>query len=296
MIARAVRIDARRPASWIALGAAVAVAAGFPAGGAIVPALACGGLLVVAAVGDLLPGTPRDQFAGARIAGARILARSIWPLVGLLGGGAAVGAPFAVVAALVGGLLATAACLVTAILVGSTRRWAHARPTVGLPGDGRGEPWADRVAMGSMLVAMAICYFLAPELGGWYAVLASAWLVLLAVPRATLWGHDASARHRLIHSAVGRPRPPGTAVHAARSLAASGCLLGWPAVVALALGGGRGGSESGPAAALGLLVASAAVAAGAAAVAERRRLPADTPLAVTAALLAGFVARTAQVP
>jgi len=99
MIARAVRIDARRPASWIALGAAVAVAAGFPAGGAIVPALACGGLLVVAAVGDLLPGTPRDQFAGARIAGARILARSIWPLVGLLGGGAAVGAPRAAPAA-----------------------------------------------------------------------------------------------------------------------------------------------------------------------------------------------------
>ncbi|MFM9010456.1 MAG: hypothetical protein ACKON8_06175, partial [Planctomycetota bacterium] len=183
-----------------------------------------------------------------------------------------------------------------ATLVGSTRRWGRVWATFGLPGDGRGEPWADRFAMGSMLVAMAVCYFLAPELDDWYAVLASAWLVLLAVPRATLWGHDASARHRLINSAAGRPRPPGTAVHAARSLATSGCLLGWPAVVALALGGGRGGSESGPAAALGLLVASAAVAAGAAAVAERRRLPADTPLAVTAALLAGFVARTAQVP
>lgn len=289
MIAATLRIDARRPASWIALAAAVAVAVGFPAGGAATRALACGGLLAVAAVGDLLAHPLRGELPVVRV-----LARSAWPLAGLLGGGLAAGSGG--VAMLVGGVVVAVGCLAGWFVVASAPRRLRWQAAFGLQGDGRGEPWVDRLAMGSMLAAMAVCYFLAPERAAWYAAAAAAWLVLLAVPRATLWGGDAAARGRLIASAAGRPRPPGTAVHAARSLAASGCLLGWPAVVALALNRDAAWTGAGPTAALALLVALVAVAAGAAAVGEWRRLPADTPLAVTTALLAAIAARTAQVP
>jgi len=289
MIAAMLRIDARRPASWIALAAAAAVAVGFPVGGAAARALACGGLLAVAAVGDLLVRPPRGELPVVRV-----LARSVWPLAGLLGGGLVAGSTGAVT--LVGGLAAAVGCLAAWSIVASAPGRIRWQAAFGLQGDGRGEPWADRLAMGSMLAAMAVCYFLAPERAAWYAAVAAAWFMLLAVPRATLWGDDAAARSRLIASAAGRPRPPGTAAHAARSLAASGCLLGWPAVVALALNRDPGWTGIGPIAALALLVALVAVAAGVAAIGEWRRLPADTPLAVTAALLAATVARTAQVP
>lgn len=288
MIAAALRIDACRPASWIALAGALAVVPLLPPGGSPALAAACGVLLAVAAIGDLVAAAPRDEFPATRV-----VCRGAWPLagssLGWLAGAASANA-------VLGGEAAVLLVCLAAVAVG--RGWPVRSPfrsALLVHGGGSADPWPDRLVMPSMLAAMAVCYFLAPELAGWYAAVAASWFVLLAVPRATLWGGDAAARWRLLLSAPGRPRPPGTAARAAWGLAASVCLLGWPAVVALALQRDPS-SASGPPLALGMLGALAAVATATAVVTERCRLPADTPLAATAATLAVLASRTAQIP
>jgi len=288
MIGRLIRIDARRPASWIAFVVTAIVAGSGCRVDAPLAAAACGGLLGVAASGDL-----RMAAARGELAIIRTVARAIWPLTGLTVSGLVVGSS-AWVACLAGGLVASSACSTAAAAArgwpASTRWLAAVLP----PGGGRSDSWIDRLAMPSMLAAMAICYFLMPELAGWYAAVALAWFVLLAVPRATLWGGEAAARSRLAGSAPGRPRPPGTALDATRHLSASVALLCWPAIVALVLQRDLAWSIAGPAAAIALLVVVATVAAAVAAVTEWRQLPADTTLAAAAATLAGVIAWAAQ--
>lgn len=286
MIGLLVRIEARRPASWIAAAAACGVVAWL----VVHPrspwvAAACGGLLVVAATGR-----PESLVADRGLAVPRCLARAAWSVVGALVGAAVCGcwtadprrAATTVAAAVVG----MGATLGAAGLV-ATRRAS------GGGADGRGEGWIDAVAMGSVLVAMAVCYFLAPHLAGWYAVVAGGWFVGLIVPRATLDGGDAEARRILVTSAVGAPRLPGVPGHAGRMLAAGAALLGWPALVAGILWTGPAWTPFGPAAAVGLLVVLAGVAAVAARLA---RVPDDMPLALAAGTLAAAFACFAQSP
>jgi hypothetical protein len=96
-----VRIDARRPASWLALlGGAVAAAAAMVGGGAdhaaqsLVGVLA-GALAAVAAIGDL-PIDAGGTIAGGRRRGAVVWAgaRAAWPLAGMAAGVAVAGAMF----------------------------------------------------------------------------------------------------------------------------------------------------------------------------------------------------------
>ena len=84
MLRSAVWIDARRPASWLAIVAAIAggfglVAGGLPAATGLGPlALASGGLLAVAAIGHV----PRGVHAGRRPWLALVVARGGWSVAG----------------------------------------------------------------------------------------------------------------------------------------------------------------------------------------------------------------------
>lgn len=286
MIGLLARVDARRPASWIAAAAACGVV-GWLAVHPTPPwmAAACGGLLAMAAAGR-----PELLVADRGLAMQRCLARAAWPAVGGLA------------AAGLGGYLTNdprrAATTVAAAVVGMGATLGLAgvvatRRGSGGGAEGRGDTWIDAVAMGSVLVAMAVCYFLAPHLAGWYAVVAGGWFVGLIVPRATLGDGDAEARRILVASAVGVPRLPGVSGHAGRMLAAGAALLGWPALVAGILWTGPAWTPFGPAAAVALL----AVLAGVAAVAARfARAADDMPLALAASTLAAAFACLAQAP
>ncbi|MFM7244490.1 MAG: hypothetical protein ACKO40_10015 [Planctomycetaceae bacterium] len=285
MIGRLVRLDARRPASWIA------AVAGFVAMSWILArpapawvAAGCGSLLAVAAAGFLA-----DLAAVPGLILRRAVARAAWPALGILAAGiggrpAAVMPPIA--AALLGGLATLAIAL--AVAAGGWRRLATLDVEESAVGG-----WIDAVAMGSVLVAMAVCYFLAPQLAGWYAVVAGAWFVGLVVPRSTRAGGEIEARRMLVASAVGSPRLPGTPRQAARMLATGAAILGWPAIVAAALWNGPTWTPSGPTAALALLTTLA----GAAAASVRlTRVHDDAPLALAAGTLAAAFARFAQAP
>lgn len=115
--------------------------------------------------------------------------------------------------------------------------------------------------MATTLVAMAVCYFLAPEFAAWYAVVAAAWFVVLGVPAATTASgdHDALARRDLVETCVGRPRLPGTTAHALAAILTHAAILGWPAVVAAVLWRGAAWMSGGPVLAI-LVVASLATA------------------------------------
>lgn len=298
MIGRLARIDARRPASWIAaVAAAVSVSMLEGRGASAWVACACGVLLALAATGDVahlasLPG----------IAARRVVARGAWPAVGVAVGVVIVrclgadsprttSTALPVSIGLLGGLAAVA---VWASRAG--RRWSGAEAVVfdtGVAGDSGHRGWLDGPAMASMLVAMAVCYFLAPHLAGWYAMVAATWFVVLVVPRATMPGGDAAARLALVASAVGRPRPPGVPGQVVRALAAGAAILGWPAVVAASLWAGPPWSADGPLAALALLAALAGVAAVAACC---LRLPGDTPFAAAVAVFVGVASGFAQSP
>jgi hypothetical protein len=108
--------------------------------------------------------------------------------------------------------------------------------------------WREVLAMATTLVAMAVCYFLAPEFAAWYAVVAVAWFVMLGVPAATTASgdHDALARCDLVKTCVGRPRLPGTTAHALAAILTHAAILGWPAVVAAVLWRGAAWTSGGP--------------------------------------------------
>lgn len=291
MIALLVRLDARRPASWIAVVTALAVASWMLARPTpVVTAVVCGGLLAVAAVGF-----PTHLAAVPGLAVPRAVARVAWPVIGILaaavlGGRWTAGAMPTTATILAAALLGVAATLGTVLIVVS--RW-WPRFVAGGNEDGAFAGWIDAAAMASLLVAMAVCYFLTPLLAGWYAVVAGCWFVGLMVPRATLDGADAAARELLVASAVGAPRLPGTPAHAGRMLATGAAILGWPAIVAGVLWSGPTWTASGPAAALLLLVV---LAVSAAALARMQRVPGDTPLALAACTLAASAALLAQAP
>lgn len=285
MIGLLVRLDARRPASWIAaVGAFVALSWIIARPAPAWVAAGCGSLLAVAAAGLFA-----DLAAVPGLVVRRAMARAAWPALGMLAAGiggrpAAVATPIA--AALLGGLATLAIALPVA--AGGWRRLA----LVDVEGSAVGA-WIDAAAMASVLVAMAVCYFLAPQLAGWYAVVAAAWFVGLVVPRSTRAGGEIAARRMLVASAVGSPRLPGTPRQAARMLATGAAILGWPAIVAAALWRGPSWAPSGPVAALALLATLAC----AAAVSVRlARVHDDTPLALAAGTLAVVFARFAQAP
>lgn len=121
-------------------------------------------------------------------------------------------------------------------------------------------------AMASALLAMAGCYFLAPQFAWGYGVIALGWFVVLAVPAATA-ARGSAVAERLVRSSPGRPAAPGTLARAVPLVATIAALLAWPAMVAAVLAGPETGSFGGPLAAvvtlaLGSCLTLAAVAAG----------------------------------
>lgn len=289
MIGLLLRLDARRPASWIAAVAAFAVGVGIL--GRPTPlwvAAACGSLLAIAALGF-----PARLAAVPGLAGRRAVARVAWPVLGLgaaalVSGRATVGTVLPAVTAAAALVVGLAASL--AIALPATRRWRQVL-AFGSRDDGASTGWIDAAAMLSVLAAMAVCYFLAPQAAGWYAVVAGAWFVGAVVPRAMPDGVDAEARRTLLATAAGGPLLPGAPLHAARVLATGVAILGWPAMVAGLLWSGSAWAASGPAAAVALLVVLAGVSGASACL---QRVPGDTPLALAAGTLGTFLAWFAQ--
>jgi len=117
----------------------------------------------------------------------------------------------------------------------------------------------DPLAMGSTLVAMVVCYFLAPEHARWYVAVAAAWFIALASPAATIaaGSGDASRRRLLLRSAPGGPRLPGSFRHALGAIWFSTAIFGWPAAVAAVLWGNVAATPCGPLTAVAVLAALA---------------------------------------
>jgi hypothetical protein len=288
LVSLVMRLDARRPASWIAAAAGFVALVGILSRPTPVwVAAACGGLLGVAALGF-----PTRLTAVPGLVVPRAVARVAWPMLGIaaaaLGSGRiAAAVPHAAIAA-AAALLGMAATLGS--VLPAAGRWRRRLAFVSLE-DGSLTAWLDAAAMISVLAAMAVCYFLAPQAAGWYAVVAGMWFVGFVVPRATLDGVDAEARRTLMATAAGLPRLPGTPRHAARVLATGAATLGWPAMVAGLLWAGPAWAASGPAAAVVLLAVLAGISGAAACL---QRVPDDTPLALAACTLGTFLAWFAQ--
>ena len=114
------------------------------------------------------------------------------------------------------------------------------------------------IAMLTTLVAMAVCFFLAPQLAAGFSVVAIGWFVCLAVPIATAGGRNRAAA-AIRRSTVGRPALPGSRGLATATAIDHATLLGWPAVVAVFLPPVGGPRAVPPWAALLVLAAAAAV-------------------------------------
>lgn len=233
-------------------------------------ASALGGFAALAALGCLVR-TPRGE-ADLTL---RAFARLAWPAAGIgVGGllGAAVGLPASVTVAATIGLVLTAAVVMLA------RGW-H--------GPGVGRSWPDWIAMASLAAAMAICFFLVPEWSSWYAVAAVAWFAGLALPSAIVaQGDEDHRRNELLATAPGRLLVPGTTAHALETLASYAALLGWPAVVAVALTPSTVLAANGPLAAAGIVIALAAMASVWVSGADRAGTSRDTTQAVAMATVA----------
>lgn len=317
MLAICLRVDARRPASWIVAAAAAAAVvmlarAAPPSGITDTAAGVCGGLLAAASLGSLAGGG-RGGGGEAERWTTRVLGRLAWPVAGtaaacvwLLVTGVAPRETLRITV-LVAGAAVMAVMAVMAVTLFRLRAWN--RPGAGTGGRhedrhagaafsaavGHGPPavrsWPEALAMATTLVAMAACYFLAPEFAAWYAVVAVAWFVVLGVPAATTASgdHDALARRDLVKTCVGRPRLPGTTAHALAAILTHAAILGWPAVVAAVLWRGAAWTSGGPVLAIlvvaSLATATAVVVWGADACGATR----DTATAVIIALLVAVV-------
>jgi hypothetical protein len=123
----------------------------------------------------------------------------------------------------------------------------HRRPEAGASG-----------AMAAALVAMVVCYFLAPQFAWVYAAVAAGWFVGIAVPPATAAPGSAAAV-RLARAAPGHPALPGSLRRAARGAATMAGLLAWPAIVALVLPAVEGDRVGGPLVALAWLAGATAL-------------------------------------
>lgn len=282
------RIEARRPAAWIALvtaGGAAALLERAGGGMAMPAAVVSGGLAALAAIGGLV-----RRAEPPRPAAAWWIVRSGWPLAGAAFGGLASAiAGHGVVAAwgvVAGALVVAAAAAVVPHVANPWREWPHVALAPG-------RPWGEWIAMPSCLAAMVVCYFLIPELAPWYAVIATGWFVVLAVPAATLaaGAADAFRRDALLRSAVAAARLPGTLGHAFDTIVSQAAVLGWPAVVAAVLRGPEALAAGGPVVAVGVLAAVAAATALAAWIGSACRVSGETTLAaLTATLAAALVA------
>jgi hypothetical protein len=112
------------------------------------------------------------------------------------------------------------------------------------------------MAMLTTLVAMAVCFFLAPQFAAGFSVVAIGWFICLAVPIATAGGQNRAAAS-LRRSALGHPALPGSAALARATAVDHAMLLGWPAVVAVFLPPVGGPRAVPPWAALLVLAAAA---------------------------------------
>jgi hypothetical protein len=290
------RFEVRRPASWLVAGAMLAVVALVPPVRAWA-ASAAGALLGLAAVGSL-----RRAAVSADLLPARIVARVAWPLaaagagaaVARLAGNAAAGSAAVAGAASCGVVVAAAAMAAATrlprVLVD------HAEPAPAADWSPRlvGRTWADAAAMLSTLVAMAVCYFLAPEHAAWYPAIATTWFALLALPAATLVGGDEGPRRDLATAGPGRPRLAGTPVAAVPTLLAYAAVLGWPAAVAAAVARDRAGGWSDPRMAVAVLAGMAGLAAALVWISAARRWREETTHAVLAAAHATAIALVAR--
>jgi hypothetical protein len=303
------RIDARRPASWLMLAAAIPIAAApmaWPT--AAMVAFGAGAVLAVGAVGSLPLRACTALGRGARPELAWLVERAAWPAAGLaLGGAIAPPRPGGAVWAAAAGLVAAAAtgyvvrrrgspaadagslALVFAGIAGAAGAIGAAqigsRP--GIPAGSAavaialvawavagfvaaGIDWRRRaadawlhdagpprtlrlcltvVAMASALAAMIGWLFLDPSRAALLPVLSVGWFVALAVPEAAL-GDGAS-------DAGGWRRRQSLA-----AIVTPAAILGWPAVVAAALGaGGVGGIRAAAVTIVVLAVAAAVLAA-----------------------------------
>jgi hypothetical protein len=275
--AAAVRLRhaARRPASWLAMVAvapATLACCGLSETWRPPAAILVGAIGAVAAVGGLMRTVDAASWAAARalwpaagagLAGLVDALRSCGGVTSatviaacatttaMLAVQARAAAPPATAsgAALIAGVIAAGAAAVATLTGVRVAAW----PLVALAGWGAAaallvvrsaaRPGAVATAvppgavMVSALVAMVACLFLAPEWSWGYAAMAGGWLLVDALPRAALaYGMDGdAARCRLLATATGGQWRRGRA--AARLLAASAAVLGWPPLVAAALSG-----------------------------------------------------------
>ncbi len=342
----ALRIDCRRPASWIPLGAAVITGWGLAAEGRsfrVAAGIACGGLLAVAAIGRVPRGVPR----GARGRWAAIVwLRAGWTVVGFLLAAAAAGlagsgvdglaacglaaasavAATALVAVPPGtprpppaemrlalmtvGVAAAAATAVTVVGGGPLAAAASAAIAWGLlvaslavdrgatapdwPGGSLNSPRYRSAELGlgipmaTALVAMAVCFFLAPQFAWGYTVLAVGWLVCLAAPPLADITEAAPAQ-RLTRSAAGRPLTPDGPWRIAATVGRAVAVLAWPAVVAALLGTIGVWPGEGPAWALAGIAGAAGLILLVAAGANRRGETAQAVILALAAAAAVFL-------
>lgn len=336
------RSDARRPASWLMLLAAVPVAAdvSYAGGTSGMVALGAGAVLAVGAIGNLPLRACAALGTASRAPLIWLVERAAWPAVGLVAGAALAppcpGPP--AVAAATGLAAAAATCFVVrrrgvaaadaasltlvfagiagaagAIGVAQLGAWAGipawgvavaiavaAWIAAGLVAAGidwrrsaaawlhdAGPPrtlrrWLTAVAMASALAAMTGWLFLDPSRAWLLPLLSVGWFVALAVPEAAM-GEGASdlggwRRSGLRQSLIAVVTPAA--------------ILGWPAVVAAALGaGGLGGIRAAVVTVVVLAIAAAVLAvivwslAAAGATAETAQAVA---LAAALALLCGF--------
>jgi hypothetical protein len=148
-------------------------------------------------------------------------------------------------------------------------------------------------ALATSLVAMAGCYFLAPQTAWLYATLACSWLLVLAVPPATA-AAGGLAGGRVVRSAAGRGPLPGSLWRAGLLMASAVAFLGWPAVVAILVPSSAGPRVGGPLVALGCLAAAAGMILAALAAAGRRGRLARAVIYAAAALAAAGIAHSSR--
>jgi hypothetical protein len=316
--------DARRPASWLMLAAAILTACATTG----MVAFGAGAVLAVGAIGNLPLRACAALGRGSRAPLVWLVERVAWPAAGLVVGALfAPPSPGAPALAAAAGLAAAAAtcfavrrrgspaadaaslALVIAGISGAAGVTGAAQ-IASLPGipewavamavamaawiaavflaagiDWRrqaaadwlhdsGPPrtlrlWLTAVAMASALAAMIGWLFLDPSRASLLPVLSVGWFVALSVPEAALGdgATDSDGWRRLWRSAAGVPAWwfPARSGRLRQSLAAivtPAAILGWPALVAAALGaGGAGGIRAAAVTVVVLVVAAAVLAA-----------------------------------
>lgn len=140
LLLRLLRLDARRPAAWLACGAALACGIGGATGASPLPLIvAAGGLVAVAAIGHVPDRSlaARGPLGGARLKPFVIGMRVVWPVAGFLLAAAGTAARgISVAAPLAGVLSASCTAVVFALLLraGCAETLAASRALIGVGG------------------------------------------------------------------------------------------------------------------------------------------------------------------